>query len=86
MERLFWGQIQELQVFFKSFFIFTILSGILDFFNMIVILNHYGNKGEEYQEISLLLLNFVFFGTNAYWVGYVVLLEYKFPIYIVKYF
>ena len=53
--------------------------------NLIVILNHFGVKGEEYQEITLLFLTLIFFGTNIYWAGYVFLLEYKFPRYISKY-
>lgn len=70
---------------FKFYIGFSILGNIFDFFNFIVILAHFGRPGEEYQEITLMLLATIFGATNMYWFGYAFLLQYKFPAYISKY-
>ena len=52
---------------------------------MVIILHHFGEKGSEYEELTLLALNMLFFSCNLYWAGYVYLTYYKFPKYMGKY-
>ena len=85
MEKTYFAYVKDLQKYFKSYCLFTVISGIMDFFNLVIILHHYGEAGREYEEMFLLLLTIVFWGCNAYWAGFVYLLFYKFPDYIGKY-
>ena len=85
MEKTYFGYIEDLQKYFKAYCILTVISGILDFFNFVIIMHHYSEPGREYEEMFLLILTLVFWGCNSYWAGYVYLLYFKFPDYIGKY-
>lgn len=67
------------------YFAATCIAGIMDFFNFLVVYNHFGQKGDEYAEIVLMLLVLSYLGTNVYWLGYGITLQYKFPDYMSKY-
>jgi predicted TIM-barrel fold metal-dependent hydrolase len=69
----------------KAYGILTVVSGIFDFFNLVIILHHFGEQGAEYEEMTLLGLCMVFWGCNLYWAGYVFLTYYRFPNYMAKY-
>ena len=68
--------------YFKGYFGMTLLGGVFDMINIIVVIQHYGIKGEEYEELMVLILTLIFLSTTAYWAGYVYLLKFKFPAYI----
>ena len=69
----------------KAYGILTVISGIFDFFNLVIVLHHFGEKGAEYEEMTLLGLCMIFWSCNIYWAGYVFLTYYKFPNYMGKY-
>ena len=85
MEKTYFGFVKESQFWFKVYFFITCLGGIMDFFNFIVIFNHFGEKGNEYSEIVLILLVLCYLGMNLYWIGYGVILRKRFPNYISEY-
>ena len=85
LEKSYFEYVKELQKYFKAYCLFTVISGIMDFFNLVIILNHYGEAGKEYEEMFLLMLTLVFWGCNGYWGGYVYLFYFSFPDYIAKY-
>lgn len=85
VEKKFFGVIQEQKKYFKCYAGLTVTCCILDFFNFVVVLHYFGKKGEEYQEIGLMLLTLLMLGTNVYWIGYIHLIQHKFPHYISKY-
>lgn len=70
---------------FKLYFGFTVFSALLDFFAFIIILAGYGDPGSEYAEMTLMAFLFIFWGTNTYWIGQMILLDFKFPAYISNY-
>ena len=85
MERIFFDFVKEMKLFFKIYFFATVFCGILDFINFIIIYYHFGEPGEEYQEMMLMLLALVYFSTNLLWVGFVCMLRRRFPPYMVEY-
>lgn len=85
MERIFFDFVKQMKLSFKVYFFATMFCGILDFINFIIIYYHFGRPGEEYQEMMLMLLALVYFGTNLVWVGFVCMLRKRFPDYIAKY-
>ena len=38
----------------KGYALLTILSGMFDFFNLVVILHHFGELGSEYEEMTII--------------------------------
>lgn len=85
VERIFFSYVKDTRRLFKIYVAFSLLGNIFDFFNFIVVLAHFGRPGEEYKEITLMLLATIFGATNMYWFGYAFLLQKKFPHYISKY-
>ena len=85
VERIFFTYVKDTRRLFKIYLALSVLGGIFDFFNFIVVLSYFGRPGEEYQEITMMLLAAVFTGTNMYWFGYCALMQRKFPPYIYKY-
>ena len=69
----------------KAYLGLTLFSAILDFFAAIVLLRHYGEPGREYSEMTGMAFLTVFTGTNIYWLGNIMLLNFKFPQYISSY-
>ena len=74
----------NLKLHFKVYFGLTILCAILDSINFLICLKHFGVAGQEYEEITLLILTIFLYATNIYWTGYISLLYYKFPSYITQ--
>jgi len=85
MERIFFDFVKKMKSSFKVYFFGTVFCGILDFINFLIIYYHFGEPGEEYQEMMLMLLALVYLGTNLLWVGFVCMLRRRFPDYINKY-
>lgn len=69
----------------KSYVGCLALCGLLDMCNIIIMIARFGKHGLEYQEMTMIFLSVFFWGTNVYWVGFVMLLYIKFPDYISKY-
>ena len=63
-----------MKLLFKIYFTLTIIGGILDFFNFIVVYESFAVKGEEYEELVLMLMTLMYLATNMYWVGWAVML------------
>jgi len=74
MEKAYFGFVKESQCLFKVYFATTCIGGIMDFFNFLVVYNHFGEKGDEYSEIVLMLLTLSYLASNMYWIGYAVML------------
>ena len=66
----------------KGYFGLTVLCVLMDFVNLMIVLGHFGNPGEEDREMILLMLSIVFFGCNVYWVIWSYQLSDRFPEYI----
>jgi len=85
IEKAYFEFVEKTMNWVKAYGILTVVSGLFDFFNLVIILHHFGEKGSEYEEMTLLGLCMVFWSCNLYWAGSVFLLYYKFPNYIGKY-
>jgi len=85
IEKAYFDFVGKTMKWVKAYGILTVVSGLFDFFNLVIILHHFGEKGSEYEEMTLLGLTMVFWSCNLYWAGSVFLLWYKFPNYIGKY-
>ena len=82
MMQLFFQSFENSQKMMKSYLIMTFLCTFLDFVGAAIILQHYGNPGEEDAEVILLLLCVTFFVCNAKWISFLFQIQDKFPRYI----
>jgi len=86
MERIFYMSYRKYDKIMKAYFSLTVLSLILDFFAFIGIMSQYGTKGQEYQEMTLMGILTTLYMTNLVWIGFIILLYFKFPPYITENF
>ena len=86
MEKSYFDFIKVTEKWLKGYALMTVISAIFDFFNLVVVLHHFGEAGAEYEEMTILGLVLVFFFCNLYWVGSIWLMHYKFPNYMNKFF
>ena len=63
----------------------SMLSTVMDFFAGVILLRKYGEPGQWYSEMSMMAFDMIYWGTNIYWVGQIILLKFKFPDYISQY-
>lgn len=82
MMQLFFQAFEGSQGMMKAYLMFTIMCTCLDFIGACIILQHYGNPGEEDAEVILLMICVTFFLCNAKWVSFLFQVHDKFPRYI----
>lgn len=70
MMQLFFQAFEGSQGMMKAYLMFTIMCICLDFIGACIILQHYGNPGEEDAEVILLMICVTFFLCNAKWVSF----------------
>ena len=85
MERIFFDFVKDMKSSFKVYFFATGFCGILDFINFIIIYYHFGEPGEEYQEMMLMFLALAYLSSTLLWAGLVCMLRRRFPDYMNKY-
>lgn len=85
MEKLFFETYAKCQHQLKAYIGLTIFSYIMDLMAFIIVIRYYGEPGQEYAEMTLMAIVTIFLFTNIYWMGQVLLLNFKFPDYIAKY-
>ena len=66
----------------KVYFGLTVFSCIMDIFAFFILIRNYGDPGKYYSEMTLMAFLFVFYATNMYWIGKIMLIQFIFPAYI----